>query len=194
MSHPKILAFGGSLRTASFNQKAAALAAEGARGAGAEVTLIALRDFPLPVFDADLESASGMPENARKLKELFLSHDGLIIASPEYNGSITAALKNAIDWVSRATTEDEAPLVALSGKTAAILAASPGGYGGARSLAQLRIFLGNIRITVIEPQVTIPKAHEVIRDDGSFADEGIANSVRSLGSALVGAMKSRATN
>ncbi len=194
MSHPRILAFGGSLRAASFNQKAAALAAEGARGAGAEVTLIALRDFPLPLFDEDLESASGVPENARKLKELFLSHDGLIIASPEYNGSITAALKNAIDWVSRATTEDEAPLVALAGKTSAILAASPGGYGGARSLAQLRTFLGNIRITVIEPQVAIPKAHEVIREDGSFSDESIATYVRSLGSALVEAMKSRGAN
>ena len=158
------------------------------------MTLIALRDFPLPLFDADLESASGPPENAKKLKELFLSHDGLIIASPEYNGSMTAALKNAIDWVSRATAADEAPLVALAGKTAAILAASPGGYGGARSLAQLRLFLGNIRITVIEPQVTIPKAHEVIREDGSFADEGIANSLRSLGSALVEAIKAGGTH
>jgi len=89
---------------------------------------------------------------------------------------------------------DEAPLVALAGKTAAILAASPGGYGGARSLAQLRPFLGNIRITVIEPQVTIPQAHEVIRDDGSFSDEGIANSLRSLGSALVEAINARGTH
>ena len=193
MCQPRILAFGGSLRAASFNQKAAALAAEGAREAGAGVTLIALRDFPLPLFDADLESTSGMPENAGKLKALFLSHDGLIIASPEYNGSITAALKNAIHWVSRATAEDEAPLAALAGKTAAILAASPGGRGGARSLAQLRPFLGNIRITVIEPQVTIPTAHEVIRDDGTFSDEAIADSVRSLGTALVEAMNSRGT-
>jgi NAD(P)H-dependent FMN reductase len=190
INHPKILAFGGSLRAASFNQKAAALAAASAREAGAEVTLITLRDFPLPLFDQDLEAAAGMPENARKLKDLFLAHDGLIIASPEYNSSISAALKNAIDWVSRATAENEAPLAALAGKTAAILAASPGGYGGSRGLVQLRPLLENIRVTVIEPQVTIPKAHEVIADDGSFSDLGIADSVRSLAKALVAAMRS----
>jgi len=189
MNHPKILAFGGSLRAASFNQQAAALAAEGARAAGAEVTLIALRDFPLPLFDEDLETSAGMPENARKLKELLLAHDGLIIASPEYNSGYSAALKNAIDWVSRATRPDETYPSALAGKTPAIPPASPGGYGGARGLAQLRPLLENIRITVIEPQVTIPKAHEVIRPDGSFADATIADAVRDLGKALVAAMK-----
>ena len=189
MNTPRILAFGGSLRAASFNQKAASLAAEGAREAGGEVTLIALRDYPLPLFDEDLEAASGMPENGRKLKELFLSHDGLLIASPEYNSTISAALKNAIDWVSRATSKDEAPLTALAGKTAAILAASPGGYGGARGLVQLRPFLENINIRVLDTQVTIPKAHEVIREDGSFADEAVAASVRGLGAALVAAMR-----
>ena len=97
MKTPRILVFGGSLRAASFNQKIAALAAQGARDAGADVTLIALRDFPLPLFDEDLESASGMPENAKNLKDLFLAHDGLIIASPEYNGSFSAILKNSID-------------------------------------------------------------------------------------------------
>jgi NAD(P)H-dependent FMN reductase len=190
MKTPRILAFGGSLRAASFNQHAAALAAEGARAAGAQVTLIALRDFQMPIFDQDIEAASGMPENARKLKELFLSHDGLIIASPEYNSTISAALKNAIDWVSRADTADEAPLVALSGKTAAILAASPGGYGGSRGLVQLRPFLENIGITVIEPQVTIPKVHEIIGGDGTINDASVADSVRALGAALVTAMTS----
>jgi NAD(P)H-dependent FMN reductase len=189
MKTPKILAFGGSLRAASFNQKIVALAAEGAREAGADVTLIALRDYPLPLFDQDLESASGMPENAQKLKELFLAHDGLIIASPEYNSGISAVLKNTIDWVSRATAADEAPLAALAGKTAAILAASPGGYGGSRGLAQLRPLLENIRIHVIEPQVTIPKAHEIIGTDGSIADENIADPVRLLGATLVATMK-----
>ena len=189
MTTPRILAFGGSLRAESFNQKIAVLAAEGAREAGAVVTMIALRDYPLPLFDQDLESEFGMPENARKLKELFLRHDGLIIASPEYNSSMSAALKNAIDWVSRATSENEPPLAALAGKTAAILAASPGGYGGSRGLAQLRPFLQNINITVIEPQVTIPKVHEIIGADGSFANEDIANNVRLLGTELVTAMK-----
>jgi NAD(P)H-dependent FMN reductase len=190
MNHPpKILAFGGSLRAASYNQQLAALAAAGAREAGAEVTLIALRDFPLPLFDQDLEAASGMPENARRLKDLFLAHDGLIIASPEYNSSFSAALKNAIDWVSRATVDNEPPLAALAGKTAAILAASPGGYGGSRGLAQLRPFLRDIRITVIEPQVTVPKVHEITGQDGTLVDEEVSDSVRALGKALVAAME-----
>lgn len=189
MSQPKILAFGGSLRAASFNQKAVTLAAEGARAAGADVTLICLSDFPLPLFNEDLEAAEGMPENARKLKELFLSHDGLLIASPEYNSAPSAALKNAIDWVSRSTSEGEPPLAAFDGKKAAILAASPGGYGGARGLAALRPLLENIKVTVIEPQVTIREAHNVIAEDGSFKDAAIADSVRALGASLAEALK-----
>lgn len=100
-------------------------------------------------------------------------------------------MKNAIDWVSRSSSENESPLTALAGKSAAILAASPGGYGGSRGLVQLRPFLENIRISVIEPQVTIPKAHEIIGSDGAFADEGIAQSVRALGKALVEAMQAK---
>lgn len=188
MSQPKILAFGGSLRTGSYNQKAAALAAEGARAAGADVTLIALRDFPMPLFDEDLESAEGMPGNARKLKELFLANDGLLISSPEYNSSISAVLKNAIDWVTRSTSEDEPFLSAFDGKKAAILAASPGGYGGARGLVQLRPLLENIKVSVIDSEVTIPEAHKVINQDGSFSNEAIAGKVRDLGAALVDAM------
>ncbi|MCB1134363.1 MAG: NAD(P)H-dependent oxidoreductase, partial [Verrucomicrobiae bacterium] len=129
MKTPRILAFGGSLRAGSHNQRLAAIAAEGARKAGADVTLIALRDHPLPFYDQDLEDESGMPENAAKLKALFAAADGFLIASPEYNSSYTAVLKNTIDWVSRATSDDEPPLSVFKGKTAAILAASPGGYG-----------------------------------------------------------------
>ena len=185
MKTPRILVFGGSLRAESFNQKIAAIAAEGARDAGAEVTLISLRDFRMPLFDEDLEAAEGMPEAARKLKALFAEHDGLIIASPEYNSTITAALKNAIDWVSRATSPDEAPLSVLRGKSAAILSASPGGYGGARSLAQLRPFLENIGITVLPDQVTIPKAYEAFDAAGNLIDPAQAAAVKALGASLV---------
>lgn len=190
MNHPNILAFSGSLRSASFNQKAVRIAADGARSAGAHVTVISLKDFPLPLFDEDLEAASGMPEHAKKLKDLFLAHDGLLIASPEYNSTISAALKNALDWVSRATDPNESPLSALSGKSAAILAASPSGYGGARGIAQLRTFLTNIHINVIAAEVTIPKAHESFAEDGSLHDQTLANSVRALGKSLVDAMTS----
>jgi NAD(P)H-dependent FMN reductase len=184
MKTPKILAFGGSLRAASYNQKLAAIAARGARGAGAQVTLIRLRDFPLPIFDQDLEDDKGMPENAAKLKALFAEHDALLIASPEYNSGITAALKNAIDWVSRATSPDEPPLSVLAGKTAAILACSPGGLGGSRGLAQLRTFLENIRVTVLPEQVSIPKVHEVMDENGELTDPALQNQVIELGATL----------
>lgn len=185
MSEPRILVFGGSLRAESYNQKLAIIAAAAATAAGAKVTLIALRDYRMPIFDEDLEAGEGMPENARKLKALFAENDGLIIASPEYNSGITAALKNAIDWVSRATSEDEQPLSVLKGKTAAILAASPSGYGGARSLAQLRPLLENISITVLEHQVTIPRAYEAFDADGNLVDASQQEAVVSLAAALV---------
>lgn len=183
----RILAFSGSLRKDSYNHKLVALAAEGARAAGAEVTVIRLSDYPLPIFNEDLESAEGMPEAGAKLKQLFAEHDALLIASPEYNGGLSAALKNAIDWVSRATEEGEPPLKVLGGKTAAILAASPGGYGGSRGLEMLRKQLGNIRIEVLEAQVTVPKVHEVMAEDGSIKDEAIKSAVLALGAELAGA-------
>lgn len=188
MKTPRILAFGGSLRAASYNQKLVTIAARGARGAGVQVTLIRLRDFPMPIFDQDIEDAQGMPENAAKLKALFAGHDGLLIASPEYNSGMTAALKNAIDWVSRATSDDEPPLSAIRGKTAAILAASPGGYGGSRSLAQLRTLLGNIGVTVLEEQVTVPKVHEVMDADGELTDPALQAAALELGAKLAKAL------
>ena len=184
MTTPRILAFGGSLRRDSFNQKLAAVAAEGARAAGAEVTLIALRDFPLPVFDQDLEDAEGLPAAAKKLKQLFREHHGLIISAPEYNSSITAALKNAIDWVSRAESDDEPPLVAFNAKTAVLCSASPGALGGLRGLVTVRSILGNIGVTVLPDQMAVSKAHEAFRPDGSLADEKQAARVKKLGGQL----------
>lgn len=185
MKPPRVLVFGGSLRADSYNQKIAAIAAAAAREAGAEVTLISLRDFRMPLFDEDLEAAEGMPESAQKLKALFAENDGLIIASPEYNSTITAALKNAIDWVSRATSPDEAPLSVLKGKSAAILAASPGGYGGARGLVQLRPFLNNIGIFVMPDEVTIPKAYEAFSPDGNLIDPAQTAAITALAVSLV---------
>lgn len=181
---PRILVFGGSLRRDSFNQKLAAIAAEGAREAGAEVTVIALRDFPMPVFDQDLEDASGKPEAAARLKALFKEHDGLLIASPEYNSSITAALKNAIDWVSRVDSDDEPMLSALSGKAAVLCAASPGALGGLRGLVHLRSILGNIGITVLPDQIAVGNAYQAFADDGSLTDSKQTAKVKALGASL----------
>ncbi len=180
---PRILAFGGSLRRESFNQHLVRIAAAGARAAGAEVTLIELRDFPLPVFDQDLEAADGPPESAVRLKELFLEHQGLLIASPEYNSSVSAALKNTIDWVSRPAA-GEAPLACFAGKTAALMSASPGALGGMRGLVHLRAILGNIRVLVLPTQVAVAQAGSAFAADGSLNDTKQQTAITALGAEL----------
>lgn len=185
MNQPHLLVFSGSLREGSYNQKLATIAAGLARDAGAEVSLISLRDYRLPMFDEDLEAAEGKSENAIQLKALFLRADGFIIASPEYNSGITGALKNSIDWVSRADSEDEPPLSAFKGKTAAIISASPSGYGGARSLVQFRMLLENISVDVLPDEVSVPKAYEAFGPDGELLDETKQSALKELVGALV---------
>jgi chromate reductase, NAD(P)H dehydrogenase (quinone) len=165
MATVKILAFGGSLRRDSFNHRLAEIAAGGARAAGAEVTVIRLADFAMPVFNEDDEKASGAPDGARRLKELLKAHQGLLIASPEYNSGYSGALKNAIDWVSRPAA-GEPSLAAFKGKVAGLLAASVGALGGLRGLVQLRMVLGNIGVVVAPEQLAIPKAGDAF--DGSI--------------------------
>lgn len=189
MSTPKILAFAGSTRTASYNKQLIRAAADAARTAGAEVTVIDLRDIPLPLFDEDFESEHGLPENAKKLKALFRDHDAFLIASPEYNSSITAVLKNAIDWASRGETDDEPALSAYRGKTAALLSASPGALGGLRGLVHLRAILGNIGVIVLPDQVALPKAHEAFDATGKLKDERPAKQVTALAQNLVSFLK-----
>lgn len=161
----RILAFAGSLRTGSLNKKLAHIAAEAARRHNADVTEIDLRDYPLPLYDGDIEAAEGLPENARKLKALFLDHHGLLIACPEYNSSITAVLKNVIDWVSR-PVPGEKPLAAFDGKVAALLAASPGALGGLRGLVTVRSILSNIKTIVLPEQYALVKADTAFAPDG----------------------------
>jgi NAD(P)H-dependent FMN reductase len=180
---PRILAFAGSLRRESFNKKLVSIAAHGARESGAEVTLINLNDFPLPLFDQDLEAEQGMPENGKRLKKLFIDHDGLLIASPEYNSSITAALKNAMDWVSR-PAPGEPSLVAFRGKVATLMSASPGALGGLRGLVHLRSILGNIGVIVLPNQIAIAKAHEAFTPEGSLTDPKQQAGIEGLGRTL----------
>ncbi|MFN0058147.1 MAG: NADPH-dependent FMN reductase [Planctomycetota bacterium] len=176
---PKILAFAGSTRKESYNKKLVRLAAELTRSAGAEVTLIDLRDFTLPVFDEDLEAASGLPEAAVRLKRLMMEHHGFLIACPEYNSSITAVLKNAIDWASR-RAKDEAPLECFRGKLAALIAASPGALGGLRGLVTVRSILGNIGMLVLPDQVAIPVANEAFNANGSLVDDKRLQTLKAL--------------
>jgi len=181
---PKILAFAGSLRTESFNKKLIKLAAKGAEKAGAEVTCIDLRDFPLPIFDQDLEAKEGLPKNAVKLKELFLAHGGLLISSPEYNSSISGVLKNTIDWVSRGDPRDK-PLACFDQKVAGLMSASPGALGGLRGLVHVRAILGNIKVLVLPEQIAISKADEAFNADGSLKDSKQQAAVEKIAARVV---------
>ena len=180
----KILAFAGSARRESLNKKLVLLAAEAAREAGAEVTVLDLAELPLPLFDQDLEAAEGLPANARKLKSLMVEHDGFLISSPEYNSSITPLLKNAIDWASR-REEGEPPLVAFAGKTAALMSASPGALGGLRGLVHVRAILGNLRMLVLPEQKAVGSAHKAFAEDGSLVDAKTQAAVTALATRLV---------
>lgn len=184
MSKVKIIALAGSLRKDSVNKKLVRIAAQAATEAGAEVTYVDLKDFPMPIYDQDIEDASGLPEHAQRLKELFKSHQGIIIASPEYNSSVSAALKNAIDWISR-QGEGEKALAAFDGKVAALLSASPGGLGGLRGLVHLRSILGNIKVTVLPDQIAVSQAYEAFNEKGELLDAAKQKTVKALGAKLV---------
>ncbi|MBA3710123.1 MAG: NAD(P)H-dependent oxidoreductase [Planctomycetes bacterium] len=178
-----ILAFAGSTRADSYNKKLVRVAAEGARAAGASVTVIDLRDLPMPLYDGDFEASEGIPANAKVFKRLLLEHHGLLIASPEYNSSVPAVLKNAIDWASRAEP-GEAALACFAGKVAGLVAASPGALGGLRGLVTLRSILGNIRVLVVPEQVAVAKAHEAFAPDGSMIDAKQRDAVMGVGRAV----------
>lgn len=160
MAGVKLLAFAGSTREGSLNQRLLDVAADMARAEGAEVTQVRLRDFDLPLYDADLE-ASAFPTAADELRRLFIEHDGFLIASPEYNGSVSGVLKNAIDWASRPRPgETLVALPAFRGKVAGIMSASIGPFGGLRGLLALRQILGTIQTLVATEQVLVPLAEK----------------------------------
>jgi NAD(P)H-dependent FMN reductase len=188
MSNPRILAFAGSLRRDSLNKKLVRIAAQGARAAGAEVTFLDLQELPLPVFDEDLEQAEGLPPNAKRLKELLKSHQGFLISSPEYNSMPSGALKNALDWASRAEP-GEAPLACFKGKVCVLMSASPGALGGMRALPVLRNMLLNIQVLVLPEQLGLMKAHEAFDESGRLRDPKQQASAEALGARLVDVLR-----
>lgn len=160
----KILALSGSTRPGSYNAVLLDAAVRGAREAGAQVTRVQLRDFPMPLYDAELEAAHGLPEGARRLKALLKAHDGLLLASPEFNGSVSGVLKNAIDWLSR-SEPGEPPRAAFQGKVAGLLSASPGPRGGLQGLLHLREVLSHLQMLVLPRLVTHPHASQGLQDE-----------------------------
>jgi chromate reductase, NAD(P)H dehydrogenase (quinone) len=185
---PRILAFAGSLRKDSFNKKLVRIAAKGAQSAGAAVTVVDLNDFPLPLFNEDIEKATGLPEPGRKLREIFVAHDGLLIASPEYNSSITGVLKNTLDWLSRPVPNEPAATV-FANKVCAIMSASPGGLGGLRAQPVLRSFLQELRVLVLPDQFAVAKAHEAFDPDGTLKDAKQQSGAEQMGAAVAELLK-----
>lgn len=166
----KLLAFAGSTRTDSYNQRLVDVATTLARAEGAEVTAIKLREFDLPLFDEDLEKA-GFPANADKLRGLFWAHDGFLIATPEYNGGVTGVLKNAIDWASRPVPGDPSSFLrGFRGKVAGVMSTSLTSFGGVRSSLHLRQILGTIQTLVVTENVTVPFAPKAF-EDAELVDE-----------------------
>jgi len=180
----KVLAFAGSLRKGSYNKQLVRVAAQFARDAGAEVTELDLADHPLPIFDEDVETRDGVHPTAMKLKKLFREHDAFLISSPEYNSSLSAALKNTIDWLSR-PVDGEPPLACFKGKTAALFAASPGALGGLRGLVHLRAVLGNIGVLLLADQLAVGRANEAFAPDGSMTNPKQAAMVKAIVADLV---------
>lgn len=179
----KILAFAGSARTDSFNKKLVKVAADGAKAAGAEVTYIDFKELPMPLYDEDLEAAEGLPSTVVQFKTLLKEHQGFLIASPEYNSSISPLLKNAIDWASR-PAPGEASLACFRDKVAVLMATSPGGLGGLRGLIHVRSILQNIGVLVLPDQKAIPNAYQAFDEAGNLKDEKQRTDIQNLGSKL----------
>jgi chromate reductase len=178
-----ILAFSGSARTGSVNTALLRVVAGAARDAGAEVTVADLADYDMPIYNEDLERERGLPATVLAFKDLMKAHDGLLIASPEYNSSFSPLLKNTIDWASR-PREGETPLQCFRGKVAGLVAASPGYFGGYRGLQQVRYLLGNIGVVVLPDMFSLPNAGNAFGDDGSLTDEKQAAMAAGLGATL----------
>ena len=182
---PKILAFAGSSRQASFNKRLIRIAAAGARDAGGDVTLIDLADYPMPIYNGDLEAAEGIPEKGREFKQLLMQHDGILISSPEYNGALSPLLVNVLDWASRSEGSGEIPLIAYKNKVAAIMSASPGSLGGLRGLVHVRMLLTNLGVLVLPRQQAVKQAAQAFDEDGHLKDEKMQGRIRQLGADLV---------
>ena len=182
---PKILAFAGSARQGSFNQTLVKIAATGAETVGADVTVVDLKEYPMPLFNQDLEAEVGLPESVLQFKALMAAHHGFLIACPEYNSSITPLLKNTIDWASRPQPgEQPMALSCFKGKVVAIMAASPGGLGGLRGLGHVRSILESIGVIVIPDQKAIPAAYQAFDDAGNLKDEKQQAAVVAIGAKL----------
>jgi len=182
---PRILVFAGSVRAGAYSGRTADAAQKALAVQGAEVTRISLLDYPLPIFDQDLEQEKGVPENALRLTRQIAAHDGVLIATPEYNGSIPPLLKNMIDWVSRVRRDGGKPFHPLTGKPAGLCSSSEGRFAGIRAINHLRAVLVRCRMEVVTPECSVPDGGEAFDEAGEFRDERLRHGMETLAGALV---------
>ncbi|MBO0346398.1 NADPH-dependent FMN reductase [Roseibium limicola] len=186
MRQPKVLLFSGSTRSGSYNASLAALAAKKLALADAKVTRISLKEYPLPLYDGDLEKDKGAPDNAVKLKKLFLAQDAIFIACPEYNAGITPLLKNTLDWISRATTSDGPGVLAFKQPIFSLGAASPGAFGGMRGLIGIRTILEvGLGAHVLPQMVSVSNAGQAFDEKGELVNERSAEQLQKTMDALM---------
>jgi len=185
MSALKILVIPGSLRTGSLNAKLAAVAAHALVREGADVTRISLGDFPLPIYDGDLQAKSGVPKHAVNLKRMMSAHHGVLIVTPEYNSSVPALLKNTIDWVSRVQDPHETRGQAFRGRVFAIASASGNRLGGARALAALRLILSACHAQVIPNQLALAFAEDAYDEMDHLKHAADSDALKALARQLI---------
>jgi NAD(P)H-dependent FMN reductase len=177
----RLLFFAGSTREGSYNKKLARLAQHIATANGIEGVFVDLRDYPMPLYQGDLEANEGPPLKAAEFKALLTEYQGVFIASPEYNSSITPLLKNTIDWVTRVRAKGETGLEVYKSRVFAISGASPGYYGAMRSLLTLRqILVIGVGATVIPQQLALPRANDAFEEDGSLKDKAQQNMLKDV--------------
>ena len=185
MRLPKILVFPGSNRSGSHNARLAGTIVKSLTALPCEVTRISLRDYSLPIYDADLEKEDGPPKNAVKLARLFNAHDAVIVVSPEYNSSLPPLLINTLDWVSRVRADKKGELKPYRGAVFAIASASPGLLGGMRCLIHLRAILSNLGALVIPEQLSVARAGEAFDDMDALKDEQMRGRLDAMCKSLV---------
>ena len=179
MTSPKILVFAGSIRTGALSAKLAALAAKELALADAEVTRISLADYPLPIYNGDLEAEKGIPENAVKLAKLIAAHEGVFIATPEYNNSLPPLLKNTIDWVSR--NKGGPGGIPFRNKVYGIGSTSDGFIGGARALIDCRkVVQAGLGAILIPEKIEISRAQDAFDEAGELIPEPPAKLLKTL--------------
>lgn len=180
-SEPRLLFIAGSAREKSWNKKLARLGHQIADANGIASAFADLGDYPMPIYNGDIETESGSPDNAHKLKALMKVHSGIFIASPEYNASFSALLKNALDWVSHTRDDGEDPLEVFKTRVFAVGSASPGGMGGLRGLSQLRLVLEiGLSALVLPDQFAVPRAVDAFDENGHLKNKDSQETYKKL--------------